>query len=179
MRKRLFDWIIALVSLAICALVFLYWREQMWLWLLSGGVAIVFFLLGLFDQNSHFVMASAQVERGAVDRARQVVLLNEDNRELSSWDLFGRTALVIGRDEGENEVDINLADITYAGFVDIEHAVLNYCGNDWYIEDLSSANGVRIQKKGDDKQYKLAADKPCRLDLGDIIHIAQIKLQVR
>jgi len=178
-QKRLFDWMIAFVSLVICVVVWVYLRELTWLWILTACVSIVFFIMGLRDKNGQLVMSSAQVEHGNINRARQLVLLNQDNRELSSWDLFGRTALVIGRDEGENEVDINLADITYAGFVDIEHAVLNFCGDYWYIEDLSSENGVRIQKKGDEKQYKLAADKPCRLDLGDIIHIAQIRLQVR
>ena len=179
MRRRLFDWIIALVSLAICVLVAVYWREQIWLLFVAGGLAVLFFVLGCLDQRRRVVTMSSQVDHGPIDRPRQLVLLNEDDRHLTSWDLFGRTALVIGRDVGENEVDVNLADVTYASFIDIEHAVLNYAEGHWYIEDLSSENGVKVQKQGDEKQYKLAAEKPCRLDLGDVIYIAQTKLQIR
>ena len=179
MRQRLFDWIIALVSLAVCVLALVYWPEQRWLWLLAGGLAVLFFVLGCLDKKRRLVMTSSQVDCGPEDRAKQLVLLNEDDRDLTGWDLFGRTALVIGRDVGENDVDINLADVTYASFIDIEHAVLNYSNGHWYIEDLSSENGVKVQKQGDDRQYKLATEKPCRLDLGDIIYIAQTKLQVR
>jgi len=179
MRQRLFDWIIALVSLAICILVVVYWREQIWLLFVTGGLAMLFFILGCLNKNQRMVMKSPQVDHALDGRVKQLVLLNDDDRNLSSWDLFGRTALVIGRDIGENEVDVNLADVTYASFIDIEHAVLNYAGGYWYIEDLSSENGVSIQKQGNDKRYKLAADKPCRLDLGDIIYIAQTKLQMR
>ena len=179
MRQRLFDWIIASVSLAASVLIAVYWREQIWLLALTGGLAVLFFILGCLDKNRRLIMKSPQVDHALDGRARQLVLLNEDGQNLTSWDLFGRTALVIGRDVGENEVDINLADATYASFIDIEHAALNYAGGYWYIEDLSSENGVSIQKQGDGKQYKLATDKPCRLDLGDIIYIAQTKLQIR
>jgi len=151
----------------------------MWLLLLTGGLAVLFFVLGCLDKKRRMVTMSAQVDHESDDRARQLVLLNDDDRPLTSWDLFGRTALVIGRDVGENEVDVNLADVTYASFIDIEHAVLNYGSGHWYIEDISSENGVKIQKQGDSRQYKLATDKPCRLDLGDIIYIAQTKLQIR
>jgi len=179
MQQRLFDWIITLVSLAICILAVVYWREQLWLIFLSGGLAILFFVLGCLDQSRRMVRKSPQVDHALDGRVRQLVLLNEDDTALTSWDLFGRTSLVIGQDIGENEVDVNLADVTYASFIDIEHAVLNYAGGHWYIEDISSENGVKIQKQGDDRQYKLATDKPCRLGLGDIIYIAQTKLQIR
>ena len=179
MRQRLFDWIIALVSLAICILLFTYWREHLWPIVLSGGLAVLFFVLGCLDRGRRLATSSKQASQGSVNRAKQIVLLNEDDKELTSWDLFGRTSLIIGRDLGENQVDINLADVTYAGFIDIEHAVLNFAGDHWYIEDLHSENGVKVQKRGDERQYKLATDKPCRLDIGDVIYIAQTKLQVR
>jgi len=156
-----------------------YWREQMWLIVLTGGLALLFFVLGCRDQGRYLITSDVQSNQGSVGRVRQLVLLNEDDKELTSWDLFGRTSLVIGRDVGENQVDINLDDATYAGFIAKEHAVLNYAGDHWYIEDLHSENGVKVQKRGDDRKYKLATNKPCRLDIGDVVYIAQTKLQVR
>jgi len=151
----------------------------MWLIVLTAALALLFFVLGHRDQGRYLITSDARSNQGSVGRARQLVLLNEDDKELTGWDLFGRTSLVIGRDVGENQVDINLGDVTYAGFIDVEHAVLNYAGDHWYIEDLHSENGVKVQKRGDNRQYKLATDKPCRLDIGDVIYIAQTKLQVR
>jgi len=157
-----------------------YWREQMWLSVVSGGLALLFFVLGFRDKGRHFATKSREeIPDDTPGRAKQLILLNEDDQEISSWDISGRTSLVIGRDAGENQVDINLAGATYAGFVDIEHAVLNYAGGCWHIEDLHSENGVKVQKIGDPRHYKLATDKPCRLDVGDTIYIAQTKLQLR
>ena len=107
----------------------------------------------------------------------EIVLLGEDNTRLASWALYGKNGLVIGRDIGENQVSINLEDTTYASMIDIEHAVLNYSGDDWYIEDISEKNGVSVQKN-DGKKYKLAYGKPCRLECGDIIYVALTRLQV-
>jgi len=175
----MFDWIIALVGLALCILVVVYWREWIWLAWLAGGIAALFFVLGCLDRGRRMLTTSEQVTRDVAGRAKQLVLLNEDDNEISRWDLTSRISLVIGRDVGENQVDINLDNVTYAGFIDIEHAVLNYANDCWYIEDLRSENGVRVQKCGDARQYRLAPGKPCRLDVGDAIYIGHTKLQVR
>ena len=179
MRQRLLDWIIALVSLAVCILTAVYWSEQTWLIIASAVITVVFLILGFVHRDKKLVIESETSEQPSYSGPRQLVLINEDGSELTSWDLFGRTSLVIGRDVGENQVDINLADATYAGFIEIEHAVLNYAGEHWYIEDLHSKNGVRVQKRGDSRQYKLASAKPCIVGVGDTVYIAQTTLIVR
>lgn len=105
------------------------------------------------------------------------MLLGEDNTRLASWNIYGKNGLVIGRDVGENHVSINLEDTTYASMIDIEHAVLNYSGDSWYIEDISEKNGISVQKK-DGRKYKLSYGKPCRLERGDIIYIALTRLEI-
>ena len=107
----------------------------------------------------------------------ELVLLSEEGGHIASWNIYGRNGLVIGRDVGENHVTINLENTTYASMIDIEHAVLNYAGNNWYIEDISSKNGVSIQKR-DGKKYKISPGKPCKLELGDIIFIGLTRLQL-
>lgn len=110
---------------------------------------------------------------------QELLLLNEEGKPVAAWDIYGKSALVIGRDIKENHVDINLSQSVYASMIDIEHAVLNYTAGNWYIEDLGSKNGIILQKFSDGRKYKLAADQPCKLDKGDTIIIGLTKLNAR
>ncbi|WXR61455.1 FHA domain-containing protein [Peptostreptococcaceae bacterium AGR-M142] len=111
------------------------------------------------------------------DVIRQISLLNEENQIIKQWDILDETSLVIGRNKGEVEVDINLDECINSSLIDIEHAVLNYANKRWYIEDLYSKNGIRIQKD-DDYLYKISKDKPCILDKEDILHIGNTRLLI-
>ena len=91
----------------------------------------------------------------------------------------GKTAMVIGRDVKENQVDIDLGQSAYASMVDIEHAVLNYSAGDWYVEDLGSTNGISVKKAGDGRVYKLSRDTPCRLERGDCLYIGLNRLLLK
>ncbi len=53
---------------------------------------------------------------------------------------------------------MNLKNTDYAGTVDGEHAVMNYSGGGWYIEDLDSENGTRIQRGGEGKMNYFILD---------------------
>lgn len=108
----------------------------------------------------------------------ELLLMSEENKPMASWDMFGKSSLVIGRDIKENHVDINLSQSVYASMIDIEHAVLNYSGSSWYIEDIGSKNGIVLIKVADGRKYKLAADQPCKIDKGDTIIIGLTKLKV-
>ena len=105
-------------------------------------------------------------------------MLNKNGEIISTWELYGKTSAVIGKDIGENQVDINLNETPYAAMIDVEHAVLNYADGNWYIEDLDSQNGISIQKIGQDKAYKLSSLQPCKLDFGDIIFIGVCQLKL-
>ena len=108
----------------------------------------------------------------------KIVLLSKDGTEVFSWDLYGKTSAVIGKDTGDNLVDIDLSQNPYAAMIDIEHAVLNYTSGTWYVEDLGSRNGISVQKVGQEKSYKLSSTQPCKLDFGDIIFIGMCQLKV-
>ena len=107
-----------------------------------------------------------------------ISLLNKNGEVISSWELYGRTSAVIGKDVGENYIDIDLGKNPYASMIDIEHAVLNYADGNWYIEDLDSTNGISIKKIGQDRVYKLSSMQPCKLDFGDIIFIGMCQLKL-
>ena len=108
----------------------------------------------------------------------KIILLNKDGEEVFNWDLYGKSSAIIGKDLGDNLVDIDLSQNPYSAMIDAEHAVLNYTAGNWYIEDLSSQNGISIQKLGQTKSYKLSSTQPCKLDFGDVIFIGMCRLKV-
>ena len=179
MKKRL-NLIIALLFVAMAAVI-LY--EEMPYCELLSVISLAMAAVHVFWANreerinsleKRFISAK---ERAPVSTLTEVVLLGESNERLARWNIYGKTGIVVGRDIGENQVDVNLDKTAYASMIDIEHAVLNFMGNDWYVEDISVKNGVSIQKS-DGKKYKLAYGKPCKLDRGDIIYVALTKLQI-
>lgn len=149
---------------------------------LGFGIAALFLWLAIRGPSKQGTvrMAGAPISetppRGQITEA---VLLGEEGNAIASWQLYGKTSMVIGRDVGENQVDINLSGSTSAATIDVEHAALNYTGGKWYVEDLGSQNGVRIQKHADGRRYSLAPDKPCDLEPGDIVYIGLARLLLR
>ncbi len=109
----------------------------------------------------------------------EILLIGEDNNITDTWDIYGKTSIVFGRDEGSFQVDVNLKNTDYAGTIDGEHAVMNYSSGSWYIEDLDSENGTRIQRGGNGKVYKVSSREPCRVERGDIIYLGLAPIKVR
>ena len=71
---------------------------------------------------------------------------------------------------------MDLGDCEYGALVNVQHAVLNYSLDTWYLEDLGSQNGIQIKKVEDGKRYQVAPNHPCRVSAGDVIYIAKTKL---
>ena len=111
-------------------------------------------------------------------RITRIDLINEEETVAASWDIYEKTCAVIGRDYKENQVDIDLSRSEYASLVDIHHAVLNYAGGDWYVEDLGSKNGVLVQKAADGRKYRISPDRPCKLRPGEVIIIGLNRLRL-
>ena len=51
----------------------------------------------------------------------------------------------------------------------------NFCLDQWYVEDLGSQNGVKVRKAEDGECYKVMG-RPCRVQAGDVLYIANTKL---
>lgn len=109
----------------------------------------------------------------------ELQLLGEDNNITDTWDIYRKTSIVFGKDEGQNQVDVNLKNTDYAGTVDGEHAVMNYSDGSWYIEDLDSENGTRIQRNGEDRSYKISSREPCKVEKNDIIYLGLAPIRIR
>lgn len=139
-----------------------------------GIVFLAFLLLAVMDS------LPTKRKRGANGWGiQELLLLDEEGNEISAWHIGGKTSLLIGRDEHKENVDINLQNTEYGGMVDRQHAVLNYAAGQWYIEDLGSRNGVRIQDAKDGKLYQVSKEHPCRINAGDIIFIGNTRLRAK
>ncbi len=174
--------LLILIGGAIALVSYFYLDEEVRWCLIALGCAMIllFLILAVREKPSIPLQAGAPLlDMPPTAKVTEVVLLNEEDQTLATWPLYGKVSMAIGRDVGENQVDINLSSSTYASMVDVEHAVLNYTGGSWYVEDLASQNGVSVQTGQDGRKYKLAPDQPCKLDAGDIIYIGLARLLIR
>jgi hypothetical protein len=106
----------------------------------------------------------------------QIILKGEDGRNIQVWDLQNQSALLIGKKTRENDVDIDLSVADYASLISKEHAVLNYAGDHWFIEDIGSTNGSGIKRRDENSKEKIQVGKPYQLNTGDIVYIANTQL---
>ncbi len=181
-ERRLVDLLLILIGGAIALISYFYLEGDIRWWLIAVGCGMVLIFLVSAIREKHRVplQAGAPILNMPPDsKVTEVLLLNEEDQALATWPLYGKVSMIIGRDVGENQVDINLLSSTYASMVDVVHAVLNYASGSWYVEDLASKNGVSVQSGKDGRKYKLASDQPCKIDAGDIIYIGLARLLIR
>lgn len=176
------DIVILFCSIILCGVMYFSSRISEW--------SIVIFLIFVFglvfaiadlvwqvyqrkvQENLQKAKESFGIKKQGIGR---LILLDEQNKPIKSWDIAGRVSVVIGRVNKEEDVDVNLEDCAFGGFIDFQHAALNFCMEQWYVEDLGSQNGVRIRKAEDGECYKVMG-RPCRIEAGDILYIANTKL---
>ena len=169
--------IISSITGAILSFVYLKTPTEKYISLAILTVYAVFFLvLTIFDATEDKRFPRYDTKKRGIS---EILLLGEDNNITDTWDIYGKTSIVFGRDEGSFQVDVNLKNTDYAGTIDGEHAVMNYSSGSWYIEDLDSENGTRIQRGGNGKVYKVSSREPCRVERGDIIYLGLAPIKVR
>lgn len=153
-----------------------WWKWPFFVLLLAGSIAA---LNNLIDQFApHSKEKKYGMDNGPDYGIRELILLDENEKPVKSWDLTGKVSFLIGRDSLEEPVDADLQECEYSALIDYQHAVLNYCMDTWFIEDLNSQNGIRIRKIDDGVCYKVIKSRPCRLMPGDMIYIANTKLLI-
>ena len=178
---------IACICAAITGIAWIYMEEgRDHTWVLVAGIAAAafFILLALSEKKAgerRILQGGTEEPMPPADTGTisELALLSEEDTELMVWDMYGKVSLVIGRDMGENQVDVDLSQSPYSGMVDVEHAVLNYSGGNWYIEDLGSTNGISVRKAQDGRSYRISANTPCRVENGDVLSVGMNRLMVR
>lgn len=178
-KRRTLDCVIMLIGLTVIAVAYCYpeqireWKTVIWI---AGWVSVWFGGMAVIDREGR---QRTEYKERTIDIITELVLLSEEETELCIWDIFGKTSVVIGRDMKENQVDIDLNCSHYASMVDIEHAVMNFSAGKWYVEDLGSRNGISLKKVEDGRLYRLSADKPCKVERGDILYVGCNRLLIR
>ena len=160
---------------------YLFWRAR-----IEEHKRLVFFFMGL-QAAAAFYCLIRDLRHGRsvkkpvkADRRRiyELALLNEQDDVLRTWTIQGMPSAVIGKSTPYIHADIDLRETAFAALVDPEHALLNYTETGWYIEDNDSHNGISIEKP-DGHKYRISKTEPCKIEKGDILHIANTRLQVR
>lgn len=180
--RRVMDLMLVLIGSAIILVSYFYLEGTLrWMMVVVSSILLLIFVICAIRDESRSPLREGAPMRQMPPAAKvtEAVLLNEEDRTLASWTLYGKVSMLIGRDSGENQVDVSLSSSAYASTVDVEHAVLNYTDGTWYVEDLASHNGVSVQSIKDGRKYKLAPFHPCKLDAGDIIHVGLVRLLIR
>lgn len=177
-RESTFDISIIISCIAGIIISYVYLQssiERLISFFIFGVLCLFFSILLIVDSMKNKKERSCCMEKGI----SEIVLFGEDNNITDMWDIYGKTSIVFGKDEGENQVDVNLKNTDYAGTVDGEHAVMNYSNGSWYIEDLDSENGTRIQREGSERKYKVSSREPCKIEKGDIIYIGLAPIRIQ
>lgn len=178
--KRFVDIMACSLSAAIAIAGYLYLKEdtvKQFVSVVCGVLFLVFLVLAVIDESKEGrVRGKNRRGRRGKRSIHVLALLDENNQVISEWNIAGKISVLIGRDTHKENVDVNLMNTAFAGMVDKQHAVMNYTAGQWYIEDLESTNGIRVQKRKDNKIYQVAKTQPCLIEKGDILFIGLTKL---
>lgn len=182
MKKMINDVLIMILSviLMICTYYYLYPGYIQWTLFISLGVLLIFIVVDFLScfRKMRNIKLPGKFGTKECRFVHEIILLDEQNRPIKSWNLTDKVAMLIGKENEQEPIDIDLSDCEYSALIDSQHAVLNFCKNAWYIEDLYSQNGLRIQKAEDGICYHVAKNRPCLLLAGDIVYIAKTKLLI-
>lgn len=127
-RKIGIDLWIACICAAVIGIAWIYMdegSERSWVLAAAGAVMLFFLLLAFLEKG----MEKRRIRKHGTERGfalpaengsiTDLVLLSEEETELMVWDMYGKVSLVIGRDTGENQVDVDLSQSPYSGMVDV------------------------------------------------------------
>lgn len=178
--KAVSDAVILLCSLILCFAAYLNPWVSLWsaVILAAAVLCAALAIVDLICQRKQIKKEGKEEMKKHGTGVREIdrlILLDEQDKPVKSWDMAGRVSMVIGREGGEEEIDVDLEDCAFSSFIDFQHAVLNFCLDQWYVEDLGSQNGVKVRKVEDGECYKVI-HRPCKVAAGDILYIANTKL---
>ncbi|WP_432665115.1 FHA domain-containing protein [Wukongibacter baidiensis] len=170
------------LGLAVCfaaATIYVYKYSNIQSGMLKSSIIFILTFTALYCLVNSFSYKDKHVNQEENNnKINSIALINEEDSIVREWEVLNEISLVIGRNTKNRGVDIDLDTSIHSSLIDNEHAVLNFASNNWYIEDLYSKNGVKIQKD-DNYIYKISKDKPCMLEKGDIVFIGKTKLLIR
>lgn len=164
-----------IVMVGIFTLIYVYGLNTNFNLKVIMGILLVMILVG-------FVIKKYESEerQEATDTAiSKFVLVNDEGEAIKEWLIKEETSLLIGKNSGHVEVDIDLSDTEYASLINYEHAVLNRVLDNWYIEDIDLIYSIGIKRANKHSKTKLDPGCPSQLFVGDTIYIANTMILVK
>ncbi len=135
--------------------------------ILALRIAVIFLLYLFLYQVVRMIvreLRSAGTEQAVTSQYGSLVLIQPGQSGLTPGKQFPLGAVnTIGRTM-DNDIPLN------DNFLSSEHAMLQWDGQTWTIEDLESTNGTRLN--GHD------IDQPTTLDYGDTIQLGHLELKL-
>lgn len=181
-RLKYVDVSIVLLVAAICGFIYAYYPgheydlEKYVLLCIFAGIGL-YYASNLIPQKREELPLVVDTEiKGDISG---IVMLNENGVYMKEWNVQGLVALIIGKNTKNKEVEIDLSDSAYDALIQDEHALMNFASGNWYLEGLHMPSNISIKKGHDGMRYRLADNKPCKLDPSDIVYIANTRLLIK
>lgn len=130
-------------------------------------------------EHNVFLDRVQEIEQVKKNKLESVILKDEDGYDQKVWRVGRATALLFGKKTPRNKVDVDLGETVYSNLISRAHGVLNLVNDSWYYEDLCSRNGSGVERKKDGRKLKLKANKPIKVESGDIIYLATTKVLLK
>lgn len=109
----------------------------------------------------------------------EIILLDQYDNKLNSWFIKNKSAILIGKNSKNGEVDIDLSKLENSEVISRNHSVLNNTGSSWYLEDLGSSNGTFVLFDESKQKIKIREGRPVKLSYNDVVFIATTKFLLR
>lgn len=158
--------------LALCINEYVRTERKRYALITLGVIVLVYVIIEIleFIQYARYAHLNRLKFPGSVPWS--LVLLNDEGSEIKHWDLRNKSGLVIGRDDGDAEVEVDLSDTEYFSLVSHQHAVMNFSDKCWYLSDAGSRNGTSVVYAETTEKLLLASGEPVPIRVGDRIYIA-------
>ena len=169
---------LTILCLSVFAYILLFTNNNNAIKIIGAVTALLLIILWLiYELRFHGRNKTHRTVSYTSEVSRFVLINTECGRE-KEWHVSGHRGFLIGKGTLNSQVDIELGDSHYSGYVSNEHAALNFSGGYWYLEDLNSTNGVGIKKAGEEYALRLKPEVLYKIDVGDIIYVSKAKIVV-
>ncbi|HHW35866.1 MAG TPA: FHA domain-containing protein [Bacillales bacterium] len=164
-----------IIMVGIFTLIYVYGLNTNFNLKIIMGILLVMILVGFvikkYESEERWEVADTVISK--------FVLIDESGEVVKEWPIKEETSLLIGKNSGHVEVDIDLSNTEYASLINYEHAVLNRVTDKWYIEDIDEIHSVGIKKANRHTKSKLTQRRPLQINAGDTIYIANTRIVVK
>lgn len=121
------------------------------------------------NENLEFIKLKYKNEKNKI--TKMCIFNGKDILEIN---LNDKKNMIIGKENNNTKVDIDLTYHEYSLLISKIHALLNKIDDIWYIEDLCSKNGTYIERNL--SKRKLEHNEKIEIQKNDFVYLSMIKI---